>query len=51
MSGLAGQPLDEGLLGQWIQPYPAEGLTVHDAGGDLVVRIDEGRGFTHGPHA
>lgn len=42
VSGLAGQPLDEGLPGQWIQPYWLW-LTVHDAGGDLVVRIDEGR--------
>jgi histidine phosphotransferase ChpT len=41
VSGLAGQPLTEGLPGQWIQPYWLW-LTVHDAGGTLEVQADEG---------
>jgi len=41
-TGLAGRPLEEGLPGQWIQPYWLW-LTVHDAGGTLDVRADEGR--------
>ena len=41
-TGLAGRPLEEGLPGQWIQPYWLW-LTVHDAGGSLDVRADEGR--------
>lgn len=42
MSGLAGQPLAEGLPGQWIQPYWLW-LTVHDSGGALDVQVEEGR--------
>ncbi|MFN3557961.1 MAG: histidine phosphotransferase ChpT [Brevundimonas sp.] len=42
VAGLAGQPLTEGLPGQWIQPYWLW-LTVHDAGGTLDVQVDEGR--------
>ena len=42
VAGLAGQPLTEGLPGQWIQPYWLW-LTVHDAGGSLDVQVDEGR--------
>lgn len=42
VAGLAGRPLTEGLPGQWIQPYWLW-LTVHDAGGTLVVQADEGR--------
>lgn len=42
ISGLAGQPLSEGLQGQWIQPYWLW-LTVHDAGGELVTTAEEGR--------
>lgn len=41
-AGLAGQPLGEGLPGQWIQPYWLW-LTVRDAGGTLAVQADEGR--------
>lgn len=41
-TGLAGRALEEGLPGQWIQPYWLW-LTVHDAGGTLDVRADEGR--------
>jgi histidine phosphotransferase ChpT len=41
-AGLAGQPLSEGLPGQWIQPYWLW-LTAHDAGGSLEVVTDEGR--------
>jgi len=41
-AGLAGHPLEEGLPGQWIQPYWLW-LTVHDAGGALQVDIAEGR--------
>ena len=42
VSGLAGQPLSEGLPGQWIQPYWLW-LTAHDAGGSLDVLAEEGR--------
>lgn len=42
VSGLAGQPLTEGLPGQWIQPYWLW-LTAHDAGGTLDVSAEEGR--------
>lgn len=42
VAGLAGQPLAEGLPGQWIQPYWLW-LTVHDAGGVLSVEAVEGR--------
>ena len=42
VSGLAGQPLSEGLPGQWIQPYWLW-LTAHDAGGSLDVQTEEGR--------
>jgi histidine phosphotransferase ChpT len=38
---LAGQPLTEGLPGQWIQPYWLW-LTAHDAGGSLDVHVEEG---------
>lgn len=41
-AGLAGRPLEEGLPGQWIQPYWLW-LTARDAGGDLAVELDEGR--------
>ena len=41
-AGLAGRPLDEGLPGQWIQPYWLW-LTVRDAGGALTVEAEEGR--------
>lgn len=42
VAGLAGQPLTEGLPGQWIQPYWLW-LTAHDAGGSLEVQTEEGR--------
>jgi histidine phosphotransferase ChpT len=42
VAGLAGQPLTEGLPGQWIQPYWLW-LTAHDAGGALDVHTEEGR--------
>ncbi len=42
VAGLAGQPLTEGLQGQWIQPYWLW-LTAHDAGGDLTVQTEDGR--------
>lgn len=42
VTGLAGQPLAEGLQGQWIQPYWLW-LTANDAGGDLSVQAEEGR--------
>ncbi|HYC96791.1 histidine phosphotransferase ChpT [Brevundimonas sp.] len=42
VAGLAGQPLTEGLQGQWIQPYWLW-LTAHDAGGTLEVQAAEGR--------
>ncbi|MGQ3041616.1 MAG: histidine phosphotransferase ChpT [Brevundimonas sp.] len=42
IAGLAGQPLPEGLPGQWIQPYWLW-LTAHDAGGELVTTAEEGR--------
>lgn len=42
VAGLAGQPLTEGLPGQWIQPYWLW-LTAHDAGGTLTVNAEEGR--------
>src|SRR6478672_3586066 len=42
VAGLAGQPLSEGLPGQWIQPYWLW-LTAHDAGGSLDVQTGEGR--------
>jgi len=42
VAGLTGRPLDEGLPGQWIQPYWLW-LTARDAGGALAVEADEGR--------
>ncbi|GAA0644861.1 histidine phosphotransferase ChpT [Brevundimonas lenta] len=42
VAGLAGRPLEEGLPGQWIQPYWLW-LTANDAGGSLDVQVDEGR--------
>ncbi|MDI6625586.1 MAG: histidine phosphotransferase family protein, partial [Brevundimonas sp.] len=42
VAGLTGRPLDEGLPGQWIQPYWLW-LTARDAGGSLAVQADEGR--------
>ena len=42
VAGLAGQPLSEGLPGQWIQPYWLW-LTARDAGGSLTVETEEGR--------
>ena len=39
---LSGQPLVEGLPGQWIQPYWLW-LTAQDAGGSLAVEAEEGR--------
>ncbi|WP_372708090.1 histidine phosphotransferase ChpT [Brevundimonas sp.] len=42
VAGLAGLPLDEGLQGQWIQPYWLW-LTARDAGGALDVQAEEGR--------
>ncbi|MFN3930195.1 MAG: histidine phosphotransferase ChpT [Brevundimonas sp.] len=42
VAGLAGQPLAEGLQGQWIQPYWLW-LTAHDAGGSLDVVAEDGR--------
>ncbi|HZV84289.1 MAG TPA: histidine phosphotransferase family protein [Brevundimonas sp.] len=42
VAGLSGQPLVEGLPGQWIQPYWLW-LTVNDAGGALRVEAMEGR--------
>lgn len=42
IAGLAGQPLTDGLPGQWIQPYWLW-LTAHDTGGSLEVVTDEGR--------
>lgn len=42
VAGLAGLLLDEGLQGQWIQPYWLW-LTAHDAGGTLDVLAEEGR--------
>lgn len=42
VSGLGGQPLSEGLPGQWIQPYWLW-LTAHDSGGSLDVHAEEGR--------
>lgn len=41
-TGLAGRPLEEGLPGQWIQPYWLW-LTAHEAGGSLSVETAEGR--------
>lgn len=40
-AGLAGQPLSEGLPGQWVQPYWLW-LTAHDAGGSLDVVTGDG---------
>lgn len=42
VAGLSGQPLTEGLPGQWIQPYWLW-LTAHDAGGALQFEALEGR--------
>lgn len=42
IAGLAGKALDEGLQGQWIQPYWLW-LTASDAGGTLTVEAGEGR--------
>jgi histidine phosphotransferase ChpT len=41
VAGLAGQPLSEGLPGQWIQPYWLW-LTARDAGGSLAVVTADG---------
>jgi histidine phosphotransferase ChpT len=41
-TGLAGQPLTEGLAGQWVQPYWLW-LTIHQARGTLSVEASEGR--------
>lgn len=38
--GIRGQPLSEGLPGQWIQPYWLW-LTVTDMGGQLDVQLDD----------
>lgn len=40
--GLRGQPLIEGLPGQWIQPYWLW-LSVSEAKGELKLAVDEGR--------
>jgi len=40
-AGLAGEPLTEGLAGQWVQPYWLW-LTVQQAGGTLDVRVGDG---------
>jgi len=42
VAGLAGQPLAEGLQGQWIQPYWLW-LTARDGGGSLDAQAEEGR--------
>ncbi|RZJ01658.1 MAG: histidine phosphotransferase [Brevundimonas sp.] len=42
IAGFAGRPLEEGLAGQWIQPYWLW-LTAHDAGGALTTETEEGR--------
>ncbi len=42
LAGMSGQPLTDGLQGQWIQPYWLW-LTAHDAGGTLDVEAEEGR--------
>lgn len=42
VAGLAGQPLAEGLQGQWIQPYWLW-LTARDSGGSLDAQAEEGR--------
>ena len=42
VAGLAGRPLEEGLAGQWIQPYWLW-LTAHDAGGALTTETEDGR--------
>lgn len=42
VSGLSGKPLEEGLPGQWIQPYWLW-LTVDDAGGTLTTQVEDGR--------
>lgn len=42
VAGLAGQPLTDGLPGQWIQPYWLW-LTARDAGGSLDVQTEDGR--------
>jgi len=42
VQGLAGQPLTDGLAGQWIQPYWLC-LTVQQAGGTLVVEAVDDR--------
>ncbi|WP_297802224.1 histidine phosphotransferase ChpT [uncultured Brevundimonas sp.] len=42
VAGLRGQPLEEGLHGQWIQPYWLW-LSVNEAGGRLDTSVEEGR--------
>ena len=42
IAGFKGQPLSEGLHGQWIQPYWLW-LTVNEAGGRLDTVVEEGR--------
>lgn len=42
VAGFAGLPLEEGLPGQWIQPYWLW-LTAHDAGGALTTETEDGR--------
>jgi histidine phosphotransferase ChpT len=42
IDGLAGRSLNDGLSGQWVQPYWLW-LTVHEAGGSLDVTAEEGR--------
>ncbi|WP_292228334.1 histidine phosphotransferase ChpT [Brevundimonas sp.] len=42
LTGLNGLRLNEGLAGQWIQPYWLW-LTVTEAGGDLTTTIEDGR--------
>ena len=42
VAGLAGQPLTEGLPGQWIQPYWLW-LTATENGGSLDLSAEEGR--------
>lgn len=41
-TGLRGEPLQEGLQGQWVQPYWLW-LTVSEAGGRLDTAIEDGR--------
>ena len=41
VTGLKGEPLSDGLQGQWIQPYGLW-LTVHQAGGRLGATVEDG---------